>query len=261
MGAIECRVINLQRRSDRLGDIGTRLDAAGIAWVRHLATDAAEHDPDSLAARIPGRSWAYPLSHVERACAASHLAAWAAFLAGPAQVLCVLEDDVRFSSDLGTLLADEGWIGPAHGVVKLDANSAKPRRALVSPAQVALPLARHDLWRLWSRRLGGGGYIAHRDVVARLADLHARPELPIDHCLFNPPYAPHFRAPGVHIIEPPLVFHDHAGSDMQGARRDQTRRAGWLAHKFAREVVGIKAIPRRAWAMVTKGARFQEFAP
>ena len=256
---IECRVINLARRTDRLADIGARLDAAEIAWQRTEATDAAAIAQATLAAQLPGASRAYPMAHVERACASSHLASWDAFLATDAQALCVLEDDVQFDAALADFLRDANWVTPAHGVIKLDANSTKPRRSLVSPGAVSLPAQNFTPFRIWSRRLGGGAYLAHRTVIERMATDYRHANAPIDHCLFNPPYSTLFKEPGIHIVEPPLVFHGHDGSDMQATRQAVKSTKGWWRQKLARELVGLGAIPLRLWAMARYGAKFETF--
>ena len=259
MSAIETRVINLARRADRLDAIGKKLDDLGIAWHRQEAVDAREYSAETLQKWVPGTSRAYPMTHVERACARSHILAWRAFLNGTGNALCVLEDDVDFGTDLAALLANDEWLTPEHGLIKLDANSTRMRKSLVSRSNLDNPLEEHELYRLFSRRLGGGGYVAHRETIMRLANAYQRPSAPIDHCLFNPPYSSHFVTPGVHIIEPTLVFHDHTGSDMEAARQDNLREGPTALVKFYREVVGAKAAFGRVAAIIGKGARFKTF--
>ena len=259
MSAIETRVINLARRADRLDAIGKKLDDLGIAWHRQEAVDAREYSAETLQKWVPGTSRAYPMTHVERACARSHILAWRAFLNGTGNALCVLEDDVDFGPDLAALLANDEWLTPEHGLIKLDANSTRMRKSLVSRSNLDNPLEEHELYRLFSRRLGGGGYVAHRETIMRLANAYQRPSAPIDHCLFNPPYSSHFETPGVHIIEPTLVFHDHTGSDMEAARQDNLREGPTALVKFYRELVGAKAAFGRIAAIIGKGARFKTF--
>jgi glycosyl transferase family 25 len=261
MSPIETRVINLKRRTDRKADICKRLKDAGISWQWHVATDALSIDPKDLRQNIGSQSRAYPFTHVEMACAQSHLNCWKNFLAGDGTALCVLEDDVHFSDDLPALLASSLWVTAAHGLIKLDVNSPKLRKILVSDSDLVTPAAHVKVLRLWSRRLGAGGYIAHRDIIAQLLSQFERPGIAIDHCLFNPPYAPHFKGFGVHILEPAPIFHDHSGSDIQDSRATQKKSGDWRWIKLARSIENTMAIPDRLRAMIVKKARFRPLDP
>jgi glycosyl transferase family 25 len=211
MTAVDCIVINLVRRADRRADIGGRLTGAGIAHRFLPAIDATTTPTDVLSRDFPRPVRSYPPLAGEMACALSHRAAWDAFLAGPGRSLCVLEDDVHFGMGLAGLLADDGWVTPAMGIVKLDLNAHRQSSILASPVDTVLPVNGLTLWRLWSRRLGGGGYIAHRDVVQRLRAALSTMAAPMDHHLFNPAHAPLWSDLGVHVVLPAPVWHDHAG--------------------------------------------------
>lgn len=253
-GAVSTHVVNLVRREDRRVRMEARLARHGIAARFFPAVDAAATEDGALRAAFPPASRAWPMLPGEMACALSHRGVWETFLAGDAPALCVLEDDVVFGASLAALLADAAWVTPAHGVIKLDLNTRRARRVLVTPS--ALPVPRGSLWRLWSRRLGGGGYIAHRDVVARLRDARPRVAVPVDHLLFNPVHAPLFADPGVHVILPAPVFHDHAGSDLAEARQARLARPDAPRIRLAREIENLSAVPGRIAAYL-RGARYR----
>jgi glycosyl transferase family 25 len=254
MTAVDCIVINLVRRPDRRADIGGRLTQAGIAHDFLPAVDAAATPIDVLSRDFPRPVRSYPPLAGEMACALSHRAAWDQFLAGSAKALCVLEDDVHFGQALSGLLADDRWILPATGIIKLDLNAHRRSQILASPSDTVLPVAGLTLWRLWSRRLGGGGYIAHRDVVVRLRRALGTMSAPMDHHLFNPAHAPLWSDPGVQVVLPAPVWHDHSGSDLASLRIGQQRGWGWAAIKLARELENARAIPGRIAARL-RGAR------
>lgn len=255
-GAVSTHVINLVRREDRRTRMADRLARHGIAAAFFPAVDAAATDPALLAASFPPPCRAWPMLPGEMACALSHRQVWERFLDGEEPVLCVLEDDVAFGDALAALLADSEWVTPAHGVVKLDLNSRRGRRVLVTPGRLAVP--RGEVWRLWSRRLGGGGYLAHREVVARLVAARPRAAVPVDHLLFNPVHAPLFGDPGVHVILPAPVFHDHEGSDLASARAARMARPDAPRIRLAREIENLSAIPGRVAAWL-RGARYRPF--
>jgi glycosyl transferase family 25 len=251
---VATHIVSLERRTDRRARMQARLDRYGIAARFFPAIDAATTDAAVLAAGLPPACRAWPMLPGEMACALSHRGVWDLFLAGDAHALCVLEDDVVFGDALAALLADARWVTPGHGVVKLDLNSRRGRRVLVTPSRLAVP--RGELWRLWSRRLGGGGYIAHRDVVARLRDARSRVAVPVDHLLFNPVHAPLFADPGVHVILPAPVFHDHTGSDLAEARQARLARPDAPRIRLAREFENLSAVPGRIAAYLC-GARYR----
>jgi glycosyl transferase family 25 len=254
MTAVETIVINLQRRPDRREDIGGRLSRSGITHGFLAAVDARTTPAEVLARTFPRPARSYPPLAGEMACALSHRAAWDQFLSGSARALCVLEDDVRFGPSLAGLLADDRWITPELGIAKLDLNAHRQSAILASPAGTALPVTGLTVWRLWSRRLGGGGYIAHRDVISRLRARLEMMSAPMDHHLFNPAHAPLWSSPGVHVILPAPVWHDHTGSDLAALRKDQQTGWGWAGIKIARELENARAIPSRVLARL-RGAK------
>ncbi|SDE38748.1 glycosyltransferase family 25 protein [Limimaricola pyoseonensis] len=254
---VETRVISLLRRPDRRQVMQAKLESAGIAWEWFDAVDAASAEPAQLSRHFPRMSRSYPCAPAEMACAISHRLCWEEFLSGSGQALCVLEDDVEFEPELAGLLADDGWVTPAAGLVKLDRNAPRAKKMLVSDSALPQPLPGRRLVRLWSRALGGGGYVAHRDTVARMAANFDGFAAPIDHHLFNPAFAPHFRAPGVHRLTPAVIFHHHAGSDIEPSRQSQREATDWNRVRLAREALSMRAIPGRL-AALWRGARFEK---
>jgi glycosyl transferase family 25 len=253
---VATHIVSLERRTDRRSRMQARLDRHGIAARFFPAIDAATTDAAVLAAGLPPACRAWPMLPGEMACALSHRGVWDHFLAGDASALCVLEDDVVFGEALAALLADARWVTPGHGIVKLDLNSQRGRQVLVTPSRLAVP--RGELWRLWSRRLGGGGYIAHREIVARLVAARPRAAVPVDHLLFNPVHAPLFGDPGVHVILPAPVFHDHEGSDLASARAARMARPDAPRIRLAREIENLSAFQGRVAAWL-RGARYRPF--
>jgi glycosyl transferase family 25 len=170
-------LINLDRHLQRLERMEKLLQ--GLSFQRISAVDGRT---------VPGPERRDPsrrpdcasLSRYERACTISHRAAWRAFLAGPENYACVLEDDLHLSPDFPRFIQDESWIPPKCGLVKIETHND---RIFISPA------SRKCLDRsaavLLSFHLGTGGYILSRQGAAKLLQRSEAMDVPCDGLLFN----------------------------------------------------------------------------
>ena len=139
-------VINLDRSVERLARIGLKLAAAGLAFRRIAAVDAATlpADPPLYDAAANARRYLAPLSPAEIACVLSHRKVWLEILEEektPAAV--ILEDDaepVGPSEDLARILSRIAS-SPRPELVKLYdlRRPSKPGRARMRLREPLLP--------------------------------------------------------------------------------------------------------------------------
>ncbi|HQT47569.1 MAG TPA: glycosyltransferase family 25 protein [Acidocella sp.] len=122
------------------------------------------------------------LTRFERACFASHALAWDALLASGASHACILEDDVVLSPDFSSFVASSAWVPENCDVVKLETFSKK---TVVGRPQHSFK--GRDLVRLYAEHLGAAGYIVSRRGAEKLRAHAVRPNLPVDHLLFDVP--------------------------------------------------------------------------
>ncbi|TPM24261.1 glycosyltransferase family 25 protein [Mesorhizobium sp. B2-3-5] len=101
---------DLDRSVDRLTGVTAEFSRIGIQFERVAGVDAATGAPFI----------APPLTEAEVCCFLSHRRCWQIIVDGPDQYGAVFEDDVVFSHDAGSLLADDIWIPRGADVVKLE---------------------------------------------------------------------------------------------------------------------------------------------
>lgn len=171
-------VINLDRHTQRLArmhDVLGDVDFERIAAVEAACTGGPEHRH-----KLPLRF--EDMTRFERACAASHAAAWQKLLESGASHACILEDDVLLSPDFSGFMADAGWVPEGCDVVKIETFAKK---AMIS--RQLQPCRGRGLGRLYSTHLGAAGYVLSRQGAQKMLAHAARPARPVDHLLFDVP--------------------------------------------------------------------------
>ena len=93
---VECYVINLDRSSQRMATMQSRLDALGMRFQRVSGVDGMQLSDDEFAAQTQINRYYKPLRRGEVGCQLSHLKTLQAFLASGADMALVLEDDALF---------------------------------------------------------------------------------------------------------------------------------------------------------------------
>ncbi|MGR3571697.1 glycosyltransferase family 25 protein [Brevirhabdus sp.] len=182
--AIPIYIINLARRPDRLERIGAHLDGLGLEWQRSDAVDARQTPPQDLDRLVRASGPLGRLGDGDRACTASHFAAWQAFLDSPARFALFLEDDAYLARDSAPILRHDDWIPAGVDVIKLEKFGDRPSRVLLGPPLCVLPNGR-ALHRLESRHVGGAAYILSRAAAQAALAQRGRVRVPVDHLLFN----------------------------------------------------------------------------
>ena len=177
------QVINLDRSADRLRAVADRLDAAGLAWARHKASEvtALEALEHPLYRGDQARKWfGRDLSTGEIGCYLSHLSIFESALARGDDIILVLEDDALPAPDAKQRLTDlVDWLrsGPPAPVdwIHLSRSSTKWTRPLADLSGLAVartyrpPLISSA--SLWTRKgiLGLQAYV-EREGIARPVD-------------------------------------------------------------------------------------------
>jgi glycosyl transferase family 25 len=199
-------LINLDRDADRLDHMRAQL--TGIGFERISAVDGSKDPPTTNG-----------LTRFELACLESHKLAWRAFLGGPAEHACFLEDDLHIRPGLAALVGDPAWIPDDAHCVKLDTYFQKVRLGGREPA-----IGGREVARLYTRHQSSAAYVLTRAGASRYLELTANASLPADYALF-PKYP---RRVGLIIYQliPAIAVQDHLVAAEDGGGRFATAMAG-----------------------------------
>lgn len=255
MQAIPAYLINLARRPDRLAVMEAHLAALGIGFERIDAVDGKALGPEALDAWCRDTGPLGWMATGTRACTASHLTVWEAFLASGRSHALVLEDDVELARDCAALLEGTGWIPPDADLIKIEKYSGhRPSRVLLGPDRCPVPGSNRQLRRLHSRHTGSGAYIISRGAAGAGLALKGRIDVPIDHVLFNRNVSPLLKGCGLYLIQPLLARQrpDEGLSDVAHARPGGIGRRLLSVKRGWHELTGL---PRQLVLMARGQAR------
>jgi glycosyl transferase, family 25 len=174
-------VINLDRAPDRLARIAAQLDALGLPWTRLAAVDARNFTREQQALldepTFRRRHGMTPLPG-ELGCYLSHVAVMREFLASPAQIAVILEDDVKLHPSLPAAVAALAHHPGRWDMVKLSGVHSG------SPVPVLDLAAGHRLAVMMSKCTGSSAYAINRRAATAYLDAHSGllpMQLPYDH--------------------------------------------------------------------------------
>lgn len=237
MAKLATYVLNLDRHQDRLARMAEQLDAQGIKWVRFPAIDGSNLSDEELDKLVAPRGPIPRMTRGARACTASHIAILRDFLETDSDYALVLEDDAVLTATLGDDIEALLSVGTFE-LLNLNRQTPRgPEKRLVvrrRPALVAGDFAVHDLAGI---HYGTAGYLISRDAAQVVVNVYPRPDLPIDHILFNPNVSKIFGCIRIQQLFPALV----------------RPREGMVSSIQTSNVVGIRSPKnrlRRAWAEV-----------
>lgn len=191
MGQIPILLINLDRAPERLARMRARFDELGLDFQRVETVDRKTAPPELFTEFFPKPGPLGELSTGDMACTLSHRNAWKLAVELGAKATLILEDDASLSPQLAELVADDGWIPEGASLVKLDRHGNSRHRVLVGKG-APTPFAGRTLHRLFSKHVGGAGYIITRRGAELALQRSRTMGLPIDHFLFNPNNSPAF---------------------------------------------------------------------
>lgn len=179
-------VLNLDRHERRLEQMASQLSAQGLKWERFSALDGSKIAGADLD-RLVAPSGPIPrMPRGARACTASHIAMLRQFLAGGADYALILEDDAEIAPGTGQAL--EAILASGDFDI-LNLNRQTPRgreKQLVVRRTAALRVGGFAVHDLVGIHYGTAGYIISRHAAQVVSERYARPDMPIDHILFNP---------------------------------------------------------------------------
>lgn len=174
---LACYVINLPRSVSRREKMEAQLDAMALPFTLFPAIDGrAEWDRLAPLLDAPAfrRNTGREVMAGEIGCYHAHLAVWRDFLAGPAEVALVMEDDVVFHPEFRKALDAALSVRGAWDFLKLNRIRAKQPvcQGTVGQWQVNAYLG---------PATGLGAYLITRDLAARLLPAMLPVTRPIDH--------------------------------------------------------------------------------
>jgi glycosyl transferase, family 25 len=174
-------VINLDRAPDRLARIAAQLEALGLPWTRLSAVDARRFTPAQQALldepTFRRRHGMTPLPG-ELGCYLSHVEAMREFLASPAQIAVILEDDVKLHPTLPAAVAALARHTERWDMVKLSGVHSG------SPVPCLDLAAGHRLAVMLSKCTGSSAYALNRRAAEAYLDSQTGllpMQLPYDH--------------------------------------------------------------------------------
>lgn len=177
---MQCHVINLAGRPERLAHMRAVLGGIGIAFQRFDAIDiprSRQHPAFGLIPPMRIRPW----SAGELACLLSHYEVWKLIAAGEERYAAVFEDDLHVDPRLARLIKDRSALPPDADLVKLETVSLPvwlARRELPGPADTRFAAIR-------SLHYGCGAYIVSRDTAALLVRSIGAFDLPPDDVMWG----------------------------------------------------------------------------
>jgi glycosyl transferase family 25 len=177
---MQCHVINLASRPERLAHMRAVLGGIGISFQRFDAIDiprSRQHPAFGLIPPMRIRPW----SPGELACLLSHYEVWKLIAAGEEKYAAVFEDDLHVDPRLARLIKDPSALPPDADLVKLETVSLPvwlARRELPGPADTRFAAIR-------SLHYGCGAYIVSRDTAALLVRSIGAFDLPPDDVIWG----------------------------------------------------------------------------
>ncbi|OBP73595.1 hypothetical protein BAE42_10580 [Mesorhizobium loti] len=123
-----------------------------------------------------------PLTETEICCFLSHRRCWKTIADGPDEHVAVFEDDVVFSQDAGSVLADDSWIPPNADIIKLETFLSRVRLG-----SRHIPVKNgYSARRLLGQHLGSCGYVISKSAAYGLLRNTERFRAAVDVALFSP---------------------------------------------------------------------------
>ena len=255
-------LINLDRRPDRLAAMDAQARKAGLSFSRIAAVDA-----QSPASQAPAQRWFAasgplgPLPVGDRCCTLSHRLAWETLVASGEPWAAVLEDDVRLAPAAAALLADDVWIPPDVGLVKLEHFGPRSQKVLIReerPLPANLAQGSLTLARLASRHTGAAAYLLSRHAAQLLLAVE-RFDLPVDHLLFNPNNSPVFTGLKPWQVLPAVARQEEfigVKSDIETTRRRlRAFSPSYVKRELVRAAYDARLLPWQLWLALTGQAR------
>lgn len=188
-------VINLDRRPDRWKHISSHLERVGVEAERVSAVDAklpAHKEEWEAYVNRNHDKFAFTMHLGAVACALSHAKTLERFLGSGHPAALILEDDAEVATDTASLLHSTDWWPKGTRIVRLEAGggfSAKWQDyAPLWDASGRTPSGR-ELRRMERRSCGSAAYLINREGAEIVLGALKRPNLPMDHILFNLRYA------------------------------------------------------------------------
>lgn len=247
-------VLNLDRHTERLATLGAALDAQGITWSRFAAIDASNVSDEDLDRMVAVSGPIPRMPRGARACTAGHMKMLAQIADGPDDFTLILEDDAEVSPHLRTVLEDLLERG-SFDILNLNrqAPTKRPQKKLIVGSKARDFGESGEVRDLVGIHYGTAGYLVSRSAAGQIISVCPRPNMPIDHVLFNPNISPLFGRIRIEQLFPALVRPSEGlTSSIQLAPVDE---AASTRNRLKRAIAEIGIIPRLLMGLATRNYR------
>jgi glycosyl transferase family 25 len=247
MDGLQTWVINLDRAVERRERISARLQHLGLPWQRLEAVDGRALTPVQRAALdAPAYRRRHGMEPIagELGCTLSHVEAMRRFLAGPAALALVLEDDVLIGDSLPAVLRALSACPARWDMVKLSAVHSG------TPVPVADLGGGRRLAVMLSRCTGASAYLINRRAAAAYVAGLLPMTLPYDH-VFDQGWTFGLK---VRLVTPPPCGHDERIASTIDALPGPSRKFRWtrrgptylwrLRNEMRRVLYGLRELLR-----------------
>jgi glycosyl transferase, family 25 len=198
-------LINLAQDRERLTHMTAQLEQHDIAFERIEAVDGTAMSEAAFAAFANARTGKQtPWSRGQAGCFLSHVLAWQRIAEGTDAYAVVMEDDIHFSADAGSILARSDWIPADAGIVRLEVSL----NAVLLARRAAGTILDRSVHRLRSTAWSTGGYVISRQTAKWLLALGPERHRAADAFLFSRELSPTARELNIYQMSPAIVIQD-----------------------------------------------------
>lgn len=245
-------LINLDRSPERLASFEKQMEGLGLTFERVTAVDHSDISEEEVKRLQKNSSQLLPWDKGAMGCFLSHRKVWQIIVKRELGWAFIAEDDLHIAK-ANPFFEDKNWLPHDADIVKAETFRRRVSLAERSGAKVD----GHDLRKLKSSHLGGGGYFINTHAAQLLLNETERVSDPVDHIIFDLSFGI-FQQMNVYQIDPAICVQDFLlqddqhrvgfSSTLQDERKawDGPKPKGWA--KVWREIVRpFKRLGERIW--------------
>ncbi len=262
-------LINLDRSPERLASFENQVEELGLTFERVTAVDRCDISEEEVKRLQKNSSQLFPWDKGAMGCFLSHRKVWQIIVKRELDWAFIAEDDLHIAK-VKPFYVNKNWIPHDANIVKAETFRCRVSLAQRSGAEVD----GHDLRKLQSSHIGGGGYFINTHAAQLLLKETQRVCDPVDHIIFDP-LCGIFQQMSVYQIDPAICVQDFLLQDARhkvGFRSTlQGERRGWDGSKISPKPKGWAKVRReitrpfkrlgeriwRSWLNMRQGTTFK----